>query len=109
MTPTRDERAAGHTPSHALLDWYGMTLRVFDPKTATWRVTWWNAATGGRVDLEGVREGDDIVQLGLRQGRPIRWTFSDIRADSFTWRGHVLEPDGFSWRLEVEIMARRAT
>lgn len=74
---------------------------------ASCRVTWWNAITGGRIDLEGVRHGDDVVQVGLRQGRPVRWTFTDIRADSFLWQGHILELDGRTRRLEVEIQARR--
>jgi hypothetical protein len=90
-----------------LLDWYGTTLRVFDPKTEVWRVTWWNPTSGARIDLEGTRQGDDIVQVGQRQGRPIRWTFTDIRPNSFLWQGHILELDGKTWCMEVEIRARR--
>jgi len=104
IAPTRDDRARGVTGS---LNWYGTTLRVFDSKSETWRVQWWDPSSGLRIDLEGARQDDDIVQLGLRQGRPIRWTFSAIRADSFLWQGHILEPDGRTWRLEVEIRARR--
>jgi len=107
ITPARDQRAKGVTASLPPLDWYGTTLRVFDPRTGVWRATWWNPIDGTRVDLEGVRQGDDIVQVGLRQGRPIRWTFSDIRSNSFLWQGHVLELDGETWRLEIEIRARR--
>lgn len=102
ITPARPQRAQGVQAPVPPLDWYGTTLRVFDPKTETWRATWWNAIGGGRIDLEGVRQGDDIVQLGVRQGRPIRWTFTNIRSDSFLWQGHILEPDGSTWRLEVE-------
>lgn len=61
-----------------------------------------------RIDLEGRRIGDDIVQLGTRGGRPIRWTFSAIRADSFVWQGHILETDGATWRLEIEVRLSRA-
>jgi hypothetical protein len=107
ITPAREQRAVGVTASLPPLDWYGTTVRVFDPNTKTWRVTWWNAISRGRIDLEGVRQGDDIVQVGLRQGRPIRWTFTEIRPQSFVWQGHILEPDGRTWRLEIEIRARR--
>jgi len=107
ITPARDDRARGATASLPPLDWFGTTIRVFDPKTGIWRATWWNPITGSRMDLEGTRQGDDIVQVGLRQGRPIRWAFSEIRPDSFLWRAHILEPDGETWRLELELHARR--
>ena len=89
------------------LDWYGTTLRVFDPKSATWRAMWWDPVSQLRIDLEGQRIGDDIVQLGTRGGRPIRWSFSEIRPASFEWRAHILEPDGATWKLEVAMRFRR--
>jgi hypothetical protein len=104
ITPTRKDRAAGVT---ALLQWFGTTLRVFDPKSESWRATWWDPGSGRRIELEGRREGDDIVQLGTRDGRPIRWTFSQIRPTSFVWQGHILHTDGATWRLEVEMRFRR--
>jgi hypothetical protein len=104
ITPARADRKPG---ALARLDWYGTTLRVFDPASQSWRVIWWNPVTQGRVELEGRRQGDDIVQLGTRQGQPIKWTFTDITAHAFTWRGYVLEFDGVTWKLEVEISARR--
>jgi catechol 2,3-dioxygenase-like lactoylglutathione lyase family enzyme len=107
ITPARDQRAKGVTASLPPLDWFGTTIRVFDPETKIWRATWLNAITGDRIDLEGVRQGDDIVQVGLRQGRPIRWAFREIRPESFVWQGHILELDGVTWRLEIEIHARR--
>lgn len=104
ITPARAERGAAEERP---LDWYGTTLRIYDPKAEVWRTTWSDPVSGYRIDLEGRRQGDDIVQLGMRAGRPIRWTFSEIRADSFTWQGHALEDDGASWRLEIDIQFRR--
>jgi hypothetical protein len=103
ITPARGDGQARAAP----LDWYGTTLRVFDPKNQTWRAMWWDPVSQLRIELEGRREGDDIVQLGMRDGRHIRWTFSQIRERSFLWQGHVLEMDGKSWRLEVEIRLTR--
>ena len=82
---------------------------VSRPRSASglWRVVWNDPASGQRIDLEARRQGDDVVQLGVRAGRPIRWTFSDILADSFTWRGHALRDDGNSWSLEVDIRFER--
>jgi hypothetical protein len=87
---------------------YGSTLRVFEPARAAWHVTWLHPATGVRSELEGRRVGDDVVQLGLIDGRPARWTFSRIRPDSFLWQGHILETDGETWRLAAEFDLTRA-
>jgi len=105
ITPSRTDRAAGTAGS---LRWFGTTLRVFDPKSESWRARWWDPESQLAIDLEGRRQGDDIVQIGTRGGRPIRWTFSKIRPDSLLWQGHILEVDGATWRLEVEIRLRRA-
>ena len=105
ITPSRADRASGAT---ALLHWFGTTLRVFDPKSESWRALWWDPESSIRIELEGRRQGDDIVQIGTRGGRPIRWTFSRITRDALLWQGHILETDGATWRLEVEVLLRRA-
>jgi hypothetical protein len=105
ITPSRADRAAGRT---ARLHWFGTTLRVFDAKSESWRALWWDPESALRIDIEGRRQGDDIVQLGTRGGRPIRWTFSKITGESLLWQGHILEVDGVSWRLEVEVRLRRS-
>jgi len=104
ITPARADRQVS---SGSALDWYGSTLRVFDPTTNAWNTTWIDPASQLRIELVGRRQGDDIVQIGTRGGRPIRWTFSDITSNSFTWRGHILNFDGVTWALEVEITFRR--
>ncbi len=104
ITPARAERAGvAETP----MNWYGTTLRVFDPKSESWRALWWNPVAGTRIELEGWRQGDDIVQIGTRLGRPIKWTFTQMKPESFLWSGYILETDGKTWRPEVEIPARR--
>jgi hypothetical protein len=105
ITPARTERASS---AKRTVDWYGATLRVYDPKAELWRVTWHDPASGQRIELEGRAQGNDVVQLGIRAGRLIRWTFSEIRNDSFKWQGHALEDDGNTWRLEVDIRFKRA-
>ncbi|PTL84003.1 hypothetical protein [Vitiosangium sp. GDMCC 1.1324] len=105
ISPTLAERASGgHLPERYR---YGTTLRIFDPELAAWRVVWQNPVIGTRSDLIGRRQGDDIVQVGMRDARPIRWTFLDITPQSFVWRGHILEPDGETWWLESEFRVRR--
>ena len=105
ITPSRADRAAG---ASAAMTWFGTTLRVFDPTSESWRALWWDPEAGHRIELDGRRVGDDIVQVGRRGDRTIRWTFSRIQADSVLWQGHVLENDGATWRLEVEVQLRRS-
>lgn len=105
ITPARTERAGN---AKRTVDWYGATFRVYDPKADLWRVTWNDPASGQRIELEGRAQGNDVVQLGIRAGRPIRWTFSEVRRDSFRWQGHALEDDGNTWRIEVDIQFKRA-
>jgi hypothetical protein len=104
ITPARAERTAEQAVP---LDWYGCTLRIYDPKTRLWRVTWSDPVGQQHIQLEGRRQGQDIVQLGLRAGRPIRWVFSEIQPQSFRWQGHSLKDDGVTWAIEVDIQFRR--
>ena len=87
---------------------YGMTIRVWDPAIAAWRVTWMNPISGRRDELIGTKQGGDLVQIGQHaDGTPIRWSFVDITPNSFRWLGEALERDGATWKLEAEFHARR--
>lgn len=86
----------------------GTTLRVWDAALQAWRVTWLNPVTGARCDLIGRWSGRDIVQIGtMANGTPIRWMFTEITPDSFRWTGESLQPDGQTWKLDGEFLARR--
>ena len=87
---------------------YGTTLRVWDPSIQAWRITWINPVTGHREQQIGRSSGKDIVQVGARpDGTPTRWRFTEITPDSFHWIGEALEPDGKTWKIEGEFLARR--
>jgi hypothetical protein len=87
---------------------YGTTLRVWDASIQAWRVSWINPVTSARVELIGRWNGKDVVQVGTYpNGTPIRWIFSEITPDSFRWTGESLQPDGKTWKLEGEFLARR--
>jgi hypothetical protein len=104
ISPPRGERS-GDLGSNR----YGSSIRVFDRFADGWRVTWINPQTGGRNELIGRRVGADIVQLGVDDaGHPIRWIFTDIKADSTTWKGEALAVDGRTWRLQAEFKMTRA-
>lgn len=91
-------------------NWFGTTIRIYDSSLQAWRVTWLNPHDGIRAELIGRRRGKEIVQEGkFPDGTPIRWTFSEISENAFHWRGERLEPDGKTWRLQVEFSGTRGT
>jgi hypothetical protein len=90
------------------MNMYGTTLRVWDPKIQAWQITWTNPAGDHHERQIGRRVGSDVVQIGARaDGTPTRWMFSEIMPDSFHWTGESLGPDGRTWVLEGEFLARR--
>jgi hypothetical protein len=53
---------------------YGTTLRVWDPTTQAWQITWTNPAGDHHERQIGRRVGQDIVQIGTRpDGTTTRW------------------------------------
>jgi hypothetical protein len=104
INPRRSERGPA---SPGFANWYGTTIRIYDPTIQGWRVYWFNPHDGIRAELIGRRRGREIVQEGkFPDGTAIRWTFSDITENAFRWRGERIEPDG-TWRLQVEFHATR--
>ncbi len=88
---------------------YGTTQRIWDPALQAWRIRWINPVTGRRDEQIGRRIGSDIVQAGTHHdGTPTRWRFTEITPDSFHWIGEALNPDGQTWKLEAEFLAKRA-
>ena len=87
---------------------YGTSLRVYDPKTDAWRITWIDPCANFRGDLT-VRVADgEIVQEGSgSDGLTLRWIFSDIKHDSFRWRAELSQDGGTTWHRALELLARR--
>ena len=107
IAPRREDRTPDLDLSKTA-NLYGTTLRVWTPSIQAWRVAWINPATGSRNELIGRWSGKDVVQVGSRaDGTPIRWSFTEITADSFHWTGESLESDGQTWKLEGEFRAKR--
>jgi len=89
----------------------GTTVRFFDPKSGKWKVVFVDPFYNAVISVEGGEEGDRIVLRGKdTDGSAIRWSFLDIKDDSFTWHGETSHDGGKSWRLEEEHhFKRRAT
>jgi hypothetical protein len=85
---------------------YGTTIRWFNRQTGQWRIVWVNPVSGVVNWLAGRRDGDRIVLEGDEDGHRIRWSFNNIRPNSFIWRGEILQKAG-SWNLEAEFRLKR--
>jgi hypothetical protein len=87
----------------------GTSVRYFDKKSKTWQVVFVNPVQGD-ITVHGGMEGDRIVLRGNNhQGLQIRWSFNDIKLNSFTWRGEKSSDGGKTWFLQEEHhMTRRS-
>ena len=89
-------------------NWYGTTLRVYDPTLDAWRIYWIDPATNTYRQQIGRQEGQDIVQEGSTDSDALsRWSFTEITARSFHWKGEVSLDKSQTWRLVVEVFAKR--
>ena len=88
----------------------GTSLRFFDDKARAWRVVFVSPLFGALLTVQGGVDGDRIVLRGADdEGAALRWSFNDIRADSFVWRGEKSRDGGKTWRLEEEHHMKRRT
>jgi hypothetical protein len=60
-----------------------------------------------RANKDAYRDLAARAAAVLREHGATRWTFTEIKPDSFHWLGEALEPDGKIWRLEGEFRAVR--
>jgi hypothetical protein len=105
IVPPISERGAASTVEN---NRYGTTLRIYDHQIDAWRVFWFNPVTQDRSSLIARRVGDTIVQQGIDDdGSFVRWTFQDIKPNSFVWRGEYSRDGGKNWQLDAEFVARR--
>jgi hypothetical protein len=85
---------------------HGTTLRSYDPAIDAWHILWNEPFKQYYTHMIGRADGADIVQLGKnKEGRDIRWRFSEITADAFRWTGEVMTDSG--WYLQSDIAATR--
>ena len=105
IVPPRDRQTA-EPPVRG--DFYGTTLRIYDPGLDAWHILWIDPVRQFYARQIGRARGKDIVQEGTDDtGAVLRWCFTEITPDSFHWRGERSPDGGASWRLEVEFFAKR--
>ena len=86
----------------------GTTIRFFDTTLKQWRIVFISPQFNYVVTVQGRSIGDRIVLRGVdTDGAPIRWSFNDIKSDSFVWRGEKSHDGGKTWKLEEEHRMKR--
>lgn len=89
-------------------EFYGTTLRVYDPGIDAWNIVWTDPLMQTYQRMIGRARGSDIVQEGEDEtGAAARWSFTAITPDSFRWLAERSPDGGATWRLLVEYLARR--
>lgn len=105
IVPGRGQPGQGEPPAA----FHGTTVRFYDPVLGAWRSTWVEPVNQRVRRFIGRPEGEDIVLLSREDEPQLRWRFTDIRPDSFTWRGESSADGGMTWDLDEEMFARRVS
>jgi hypothetical protein len=87
---------------------HGSTIRFFDPSIDAWRSTWIEPINGRVRRFIGRADSNDIVLLSDEEEPRLRWRFTDITPDSFTWLGEISHDGGATWTLEERMEASRS-
>jgi len=87
---------------------FGTTIRFFDRQLKVWRVVW-IAPTVNVVQMFTARKvGDEYWLEGVApNGHLIRWTWSDLTPNSFTYSSLESADGGVHWALDERIWATR--
>jgi hypothetical protein len=102
IAPSRAERANGRDGE------WGTTLRFYDETIDAWRSTWIGPHNRVVMPFLGRAVEDEIILEGsFEEGVRTRWIFSEVTADSFSWRAVDSNDDGATWNLLQEMKARR--
>jgi hypothetical protein len=89
---------------------YGTTLRVYDPKSDLWHITWIDPVRQAFNRMDGRKVGEEIVQeCRDAQGTLGQGLVTEITADSFHWIARESTDDGKIWKLTGEFFLRRVS
>ena len=103
IAPSRKMGAAGADDGM-----YGTTLRVYDPKTDQWEITWIDPVRRNFNRMLGRPVGNEIIQEYRDEaGNICQWCFTDIRPDSFHWISRESNDGRLTWNLTAEFFLCR--
>lgn len=85
-----------------------VAVRVYDPTAGIVRVSYFSPALNQYANLVAQGWRDGIRQDGTQNDeRPIRWNFSEVSAQSYTFDGWVSDDDGVTWKLVEHLEGER--
>ena len=84
-------------------------LHWFDAKSRTWRAAFVDPEHGSVAKFTGGPVGSDryVLETPDLGSNRTRWSFYDIRRDSFAVRGEASNDEGKTWKLESEYKMKR--
>lgn len=84
-------------------------LHWFDAKSRTWHATFVDPEHGSVAKFTGGPVGDDryVLETSDLGSKQTRWSFNEIRADSFVWRDEASNDGGKTWKLQSEYQMKR--
>jgi hypothetical protein len=84
-------------------------LRYYDPKSGTWPMTFIDPEHASVARFAGGAVGDDRIVLDTQDfnGEVTRWSFNNIRPESFDFRDEASGDGGKTWRLQSEYHMKR--
>ena len=91
-------------PPHAF---HGSTIRFYDRDLAAWRSTWIEPINGRVRKFIGREQDADIVLISMDDEPLLRWRFTNIGPDAFTWLGERSSDEARTWQLEERMYATR--
>ncbi len=103
IVPGRGQPGEGQPP----LAFHGSTIRFYDPAIDAWRSTWIEPVNGRVRRFIGRPSGGDIVLLSDEDDPQLRWRFTDIAADSFSWHAETSHDSGVTWQFDEQMVATR--
>ena len=87
---------------------FGTSVRFFDPAIGAWRSTWIGPVRGLVIQFVARETAGGIELLAAPDATTrLRWSFSDITPDSFSWHNEEAEGDDGAWTLRQQFSAVR--
>jgi hypothetical protein len=85
------------------------TLHYFDPKSRTWHATFVDPEHSSIARFTGGPQGNDrfVLETPDLGSETHRWSFNDIRSDSFVYRDESTSDGGKTWKLHSEYQMKR--
>lgn len=85
------------------------TVHYFDPKARSWRATFVDPEHGSIARFTGGPVGNDrfVLETPDLGSQTNRWSFNDIRSESFVYRDEASSDGGKTWKLQSEYQMKR--